>query len=121
MVGLIKAGTPHGGYFGIEEGPYAFQHGQIGVTMQILGILACVGAGVLTAAILTFVLKQTVRIVEENKLTTMMVTHSMRQALDEQVADEDLRGRLLQSFSALADHMRNRADVASPAASVQQL
>ncbi len=45
----------------------------------------------------------------------------MRQALDEQVADEDLRGRLLQSFSALADHMRNRADVASPAASVQQL
>lgn len=29
-----------------------------------------------------FVLKQTVRIVEESKLTTMMVTHSMRQALD---------------------------------------
>lgn len=29
-----------------------------------------------------FVLRQTVRIVEENKLTTMMVTHSMRQALD---------------------------------------
>ena len=29
-----------------------------------------------------FVLKQTVRIVEENQLTTMMVTHSMRQALD---------------------------------------
>lgn len=29
-----------------------------------------------------FVLRQTVRIVEENRLTTMMVTHSMRQALD---------------------------------------
>lgn len=29
-----------------------------------------------------FVLQQTVRIVEENRLTTMMVTHSMRQALD---------------------------------------
>ena len=29
-----------------------------------------------------FVLKQTVRIVEESQLTTMMVTHSMRQALD---------------------------------------
>lgn len=29
-----------------------------------------------------FVLKQTVRIVEESRLTTMMVTHSMRQALD---------------------------------------
>ena len=71
MVGLIKAGTPHGGYFGIEEGPYAFQHGQIGVTMQILGILACVGAGVLTAAILTFVLKQTVglRVDEDDQAT----------------------------------------------------
>lgn len=29
-----------------------------------------------------FVLRQTVRIVEEQRLTTMMVTHSMRQALD---------------------------------------
>ncbi len=29
-----------------------------------------------------FVLELTARIVEENKLTTMMVTHSMRQALD---------------------------------------
>ncbi|MBP7606852.1 MAG: ABC transporter ATP-binding protein, partial [Giesbergeria sp.] len=29
-----------------------------------------------------FVLKLTARIVQENQLTTMMVTHSMRQALD---------------------------------------
>jgi putative ABC transport system ATP-binding protein len=29
-----------------------------------------------------FVLELTAKIVEENKLTTMMVTHSMRQALD---------------------------------------
>lgn len=71
MVGLLKAGTPQGGYFGIEEGPYAFQHGQIGLAMQIVGVLACVGAGVLTAAILTFVLKQTVglRVDEDDQAT----------------------------------------------------
>ncbi len=36
----------------------------------------------------------------------------MRQALEETMADTDLRGRLLQSFGALADHMRNRAEPA---------
>ncbi len=36
----------------------------------------------------------------------------MRQALEETIADTDLRGRLLQSFGALADHMRNRAEPA---------
>ena len=34
------------------------------------------------AASAAFVLELTVRIVAEHKLTTMMVTHSMRQALD---------------------------------------
>ncbi len=60
MVGLIKAGTPHGGYFGITEGPYAFQHGQIGVLMQLVGVAVCIGAGMVTAFILSFVLKHTV-------------------------------------------------------------
>lgn len=60
MVGLIKAGTPRGGYFGVEEGAYAFQHGEIGVVMQIVGIAICLGLGVVTAAILSFVLERTI-------------------------------------------------------------
>lgn len=60
MVGLIKAGTPRGGYFGIEEGAFAFQHGQIGIVMQLAGIAVCIGAGALTAVILAFVLERTV-------------------------------------------------------------
>lgn len=59
MVGLVNAGTPHGGYFGITEGPFAFQHNQIGVLMQLAGIALCVGTGVVTGAILSFVLSRT--------------------------------------------------------------
>ncbi|MFA9461205.1 ammonium transporter [Thiohalorhabdus methylotrophus] len=59
MVGLLEAGTPRGGYIGIEEGPYAFQHGEIGVLMQIVGVLVSIGLGVVTALVLSFVLERT--------------------------------------------------------------
>ncbi len=59
MVGLLKAGTPRGGWLGIEEGPYAFQHGEISFLMQLVGAAACIGAGVVTASVLAFVLKRT--------------------------------------------------------------
>jgi ammonia channel protein AmtB len=60
MVGLLRAGTPRGGYYGITEGAYAFQHGKVGVLMQIVGIIVCLGTGIVTAAILTPILKATV-------------------------------------------------------------
>lgn len=68
-VGIFKAGTPHGGYFGVAEGPYAFQHGQIGVAMQLVGIVVCLGAGALTAAILSAILRATIglRVPEEDQ------------------------------------------------------
>jgi ammonia channel protein AmtB len=59
MVGLLEAGTPRGGYIGIEEGQYAFQHGEIGILMQVVGILVCLGLGVVTALVLSFVLERT--------------------------------------------------------------
>jgi len=59
MVGLLKAGTPRGGWLGIEEGPYAFQHGEISVLMQLVGAVVCIGTGVVTALILCFILKRT--------------------------------------------------------------
>lgn len=69
MVGLVNAGTLHGGYFGITEGPFAFQHNQIGVVMQLAGIVLCVGTGVVTGAILAFVLSRTtgLRVDEEDQ------------------------------------------------------
>ncbi len=60
MVGLLKAGTPRGGWLGIEEGPYAFQHGEISFLMQLVGALVCIGMGAVTAFVVSFVLKHTI-------------------------------------------------------------
>lgn len=60
MLGIFKAGTPRGGYFGITEGPYAFQHGEISLLMQLAGIVVCIGAGAATALVTALVLKATI-------------------------------------------------------------
>ncbi|MBM3679518.1 MAG: ammonium transporter, partial [Actinobacteria bacterium] len=60
MVGLIKWGTPRSGYVGIEEGAYAFQHAEINLLWQVIGIAACLGGGMLTAAVLSFVFSKTI-------------------------------------------------------------
>lgn len=71
MVGIVAAGTPHGGYLGITEGPYAFQHNSVNFLMQLAGVAACIGAGVVTAAILSVILRATVgmRIDESDQAT----------------------------------------------------
>ncbi|MED5510336.1 MAG: ammonium transporter [Pseudomonadota bacterium] len=60
MTGLLHIGVPHGGYVGIEEGPYAFQHGEIGVLMQFVGIAVCLGMGMLTAWVMSIILNSTI-------------------------------------------------------------
>ena len=71
MVGLLKAGTPRGGWLGIEEGPYAFQHGEISLLMQFVGAVACIGTGVVTALVLAFIFKHTIgmKVSEEDQAT----------------------------------------------------
>lgn len=59
MVGLVKSGTPRSGYLGIEEGLYAFQHAEINILMQVVGVAVCLGLGMLTATILSFILERT--------------------------------------------------------------
>jgi ammonium transporter, Amt family len=60
MVGLIQWGTPQGGFLGIEEGTYAFQNATVNVGWQAIGIVACLGLGILTAAVLSLVLEPTI-------------------------------------------------------------
>jgi len=60
MVGLVKAGVPRSGYFGVTEGVYAFQHSHISPIMQLTGIGVCLGMGVLTGLVLGFILKNTI-------------------------------------------------------------
>lgn len=59
MVGLLNAGTPRGGYVGITEGAYAFQHGEIGVVMQLVGIVVSLGLGMVTAWVLSMIFSAT--------------------------------------------------------------
>lgn len=59
MVGLIAWGTPRSGYLGIEEGTYAFQHAEVNVLWQLIGIVVCIGVGIITAAVLVPILKAT--------------------------------------------------------------
>ena len=59
MVGLIDWGTAKGGYFGITEGDYAFQHAEISLWWQLIGIAVCFGVGMITAAVLGFIFNKT--------------------------------------------------------------
>lgn len=77
MVGLLFAGTPRGGYLGFEEGAYAFQHGEISLVMQLAGVAVCLGAGILTALILTPILKVTtgLRVSDEDQAKGLDVVY----------------------------------------------
>ncbi|MPY80238.1 MAG: ammonium transporter [Actinophytocola sp.] len=67
MVGLVQWGTPRSGYFGVESGPFAFQHAEINVLWQLLGLAVAVAMGFVTAAVLSFILERTsgLRVSEE--------------------------------------------------------
>ncbi|EAU42090.1 ammonium transporter family protein [Fulvimarina pelagi HTCC2506] len=71
MVGILEAGTARGGYLGIEEGAYAYQHGEIGIVMQLAGIVTCVAFGVVTALVLALILEPTIglRVSDDDQAT----------------------------------------------------
>jgi len=56
MVGLISAGTPKGGYAGYDA-PWDFQHAEISLVMQLIGIAVILGAGIGTALVLTLIFR----------------------------------------------------------------
>jgi ammonia channel protein AmtB len=70
MVGLVKWGEPQGGYLGIDEGTYAFQNAEVNVLWQAIGIVVAIGLGVVTAAVMAFILERTIglRLSEEEQV-----------------------------------------------------
>jgi len=70
MAGLINWGTAQGGYLGLTSGDYAFQNAEINVFWQLLGLIVVVGAGVVTAFVLAFILERTIglRLSEEEQI-----------------------------------------------------
>lgn len=69
MIGLTHAGTPGGGYVGIEEGPYAFQVTEVSLLMQFIGVVVSLGFGIVTAWVLSFIFEHTIgmRVSEEDQ------------------------------------------------------
>jgi len=63
LVGVLNWGTAGGGYFGVTEGDYAFQHAEVNLLWQAIGLAVCLGAGLATGAILVAVLKRTTGLV----------------------------------------------------------
>jgi ammonia channel protein AmtB len=70
IVGVIKWGTPQGGYFGLEEGDFAFQNAEVNLLWQAIGVVVSVGLGVVTAAVLAPILERTtgLRLSEEEQV-----------------------------------------------------
>ena len=48
IAGVLNWGTPGGGYFGVTEGDYAFQHAEINLLWQAIGLAVCIVAGLAT-------------------------------------------------------------------------
>jgi ammonia channel protein AmtB len=63
VAGVLNWGTPGGGYFGVEEGDYAFQNAEVNLLWQALGLAVCLGAGLATGWVLTAVLRRTTGLV----------------------------------------------------------
>jgi ammonium transporter, Amt family len=59
-VGLLEWGTAQSGYFGIESGDYAFQHAEVNLLWQAVGLAIAIGVGLVTATALSFVLERTI-------------------------------------------------------------
>jgi Amt family ammonium transporter len=67
MTGVLGWGTPQSGYFGVDSGDYAFQHAEVNLLWQAIGLAVCLGVGLLTGGVLRAVLERTtgLRVSEE--------------------------------------------------------
>src|SRR5918995_1081632 len=53
IAGVLNWGTPGGGYFGVTEGDYAFQHAEVNLLWQAIGLVVCIAAGLATGALVS--------------------------------------------------------------------
>jgi Amt family ammonium transporter len=64
MAGVLNWGTPGGGYFGVTEGDYVFQHAEVNLLWQAIGLAVCIGAGLVTGWVMCAILERTTGLVE---------------------------------------------------------
>jgi ammonium transporter, Amt family len=75
MAGVLNWGTLGGGYFGVTEGDYAFQHAEINILWQAIGLAVCIGAGLLTGWIMTAILGRNLGVSEDVQVAGYDVTY----------------------------------------------
>jgi ammonium transporter, Amt family len=66
--GVLNWGTPTGGYFGITEGDYAFQHAEINLLWQAIGLVVCIAAGLATGWVVSAIFERTSGLVEPEEV-----------------------------------------------------
>lgn len=60
VVGLVASGTPQGGYAGITQGPYRFQHAHISFATQLEGVVVVLLITFLTGLVVTSIINKIV-------------------------------------------------------------
>lgn len=75
MAGVLNWGTAGGGYFGLTEGDYAFQHAEINLLWQAIGLAVCIAAGLLTGWVMTAILGRNLGVTEDVQVTGYDATY----------------------------------------------
>jgi ammonium transporter, Amt family len=75
MAGVLNWGTAGGGYFGVTEGDYAFQHAEINLLWQAIGLAVCIAAGLLTGWVMTAILGRNLGVTEDVQVTGYDATY----------------------------------------------
>lgn len=60
MAGIVGAGVPQGGFFGIKDGAFAFQHAHVSLGMQLFGTIITIVVTAATAFVVTYAIEKTV-------------------------------------------------------------
>jgi ammonium transporter, Amt family len=59
IAGVLNWGTMGGGYFGITEGDFVFQHAEVNLLWQAIGLAVCLGAGLATGWVMAAICERT--------------------------------------------------------------
>jgi ammonium transporter, Amt family len=59
LTGVLNWGTEGGGYFGLTEGDYVFQHAEVNLLWQAIGLAVCIAAGLATGWVMSFICERT--------------------------------------------------------------
>lgn len=77
IVGIVEWGTPTGGYFGIEEGKYAFLGSEINLWWQLIGLGSIAAIALVSAIVIVLGVEKTVglRVTEEEEIAGLDLTY----------------------------------------------